>query len=468
MQLKKIFLAAAMICSALTGRALLSEATDINDLALIYTGSQHRPDWNKELFWPYVVHEYADGKKSWMFDSFLMIEFQVWNEQGVVVSFGESNTPGSQKQDWINLLDTQLGTKTGFGCKALDELIGELIPVLGEPGRKHKVLLTMPSAETKSGVTWGELNGKQLNFNRTEDRVAAQKWYTDLILEKWAEADFKNIELDGVYWVKEAFHDYDQVIVKPANDYLHNKGLKAYWIPYFTAWGRFDWDTVGIDAAFLQPNYYFRETTSIDQLQQAIDDAWEHNMCLEMEFEGYNYSWNPTTKIRSKFAPTNIGLYGYSPTSPRFYQRLVDYIDYFEANAVFEFMPIAYYSGFQAIYDFMNSGHPKDHELVDRLALLMNKRHVENEWDSEPRVVDGSNGIEDVETGDCNIAYAVDGGIYISDNAAGDVAVYTVDGRAVYSRANGGERLAYGETFACPAGIYIVRSGGKSLKIAVR
>lgn len=438
---------------------LLSEVTQINDLALIYTGSQHRPDWDKELFRPYVVHEYADGRKSWMFDAFLMIEFMKWNENGVQVSFGEYNAQASQKKDWIDLLDIQLGTKTGFGCKALDELIGELIPELGQPGYKHKVVLTMPSAESKSGNTWGEVDGKQLNFTSAADRLTALKWYADLMEQKWAEAGFKNLELEGIYWVKEAFSDADRATVTDANEYFKSKkGFKVFWIPYFTASSRFDWAKLGIDVAYLQPNYYFQETTPISQLYQAVEDAWENGLGLEIEFEGYNYAYNFNSGVRTKISPVNNGLYD---KSPAFYQRLVDYIDHFEKEAVFTYLPIAYYSGFEGVYDFMTSGNKKDHELMDRIALLMNARHVENGWDREPMA-----GIDDVTVGDHNIAYAVDGGIYIADPAASEVEVYTADGRQIF--VTNGERMNYGGVFACPRGVYIVRCGDRAVKVAVR
>lgn len=457
--MKKIALIAALVCSAFISSAKLSEVTDINDLALIYIGSQHRPDWDKELFRPYVVHEYADGRKSWMFDGFLMIEFMKWNKNGVQVSFGEYNSDASQKEDWIDLLDVQLGTYTGQGCRALDDLIGELIPQLGQPGYKHKVVLTMPSAEAKSGNTWGELNGRSLNFTSSSDCILALKWYADLIEQKWKEAGFKNLELEGVYWVKESFSGVDRTIVTEANDYFRTKkGFNVFWIPYFTATSRFEWADLGIDVAYLQPNYYFKETTPISQLQQAVEDAWEHGLGLEMEFEGYNYSWSPSTNVRTKYTCESCGLYD---VSPAFYQRLVDYIDHFEKEAVFTYLPIAYYSGFEAVYDFMTSGNKKDHELMDRLALLMNARHVDNGWDKEPTA-----GIDNVTTGDNTIAYAVDGGIYISDSAADAVSIYTTDGRQVY--ALDGERLSYGKIYSCPRGVYIVRCGDRAVKVAVR
>lgn len=458
--MKKLALVAALLLSVLTSPFASADITTINDLALIYIGSQHRPAWTKERLRPYVVHEYADGRKSWMFDGFLMIEFTKWNANGVQVGFGEFNGQASQKQDWLDLLETQLGLDTGnTGCVALDNLIEELIPVLGKPGCKHRVVLTMPSAEMKSGKTWGELNGSQLNFNNTNDRILAQKWYCDQIIQRFKDAHFKNLELAGIYWVKESIWDDVRSVVVASNQYFtKTRNLEVFWIPYFNAKGWDQWKDVGITTAYLQPNYFFRNTTPHSQLEQAVENAYNNDLGLEMEFEGYNFSWDPATKTQTKIKPANSALYSHSP---EFYQRMVDYVDYFEKMMVFEILPIAYYSGFQGVYDLMKSGNSKDREIMDRLALLMNKRHVINGWDKEP-----SAGIDEVTTGDNAVAYAVDGGIYISDSAAGPVNIYTVDGRQVYAR--NVERMFYGEIVPCAKGVYVVRCGGNALKIAVK
>lgn len=457
--MKKIFLFAALILSAFTSSAQISDLTDINDLALIYIGSQHRPDWNKELFYPYVVHDYLDGKKSWMFDGFLMIEFMKWNKNNKQVSFGEYVADGALQEDWKDLVDEQLGTKTGFGCKALDELIGEMIPVLGKPGHKHKVVLTMPSADASTGTTWGSAYNVKLDLMKAEDRIKAHKWYVDYIISQWNNAGFKNLELDGIYWVKEAMAKDQHYVVQTANDYVHSKGLKVYWIPYFNAASNFEWQELGMDMAYLQPNYYFSTETPISRLDTAIERVLQdenYGMGLEIEFEGYNFSWSPE-KGRTRQTPENCGMYGISPI---FYQRLVDYIDHFEDQGVFTFQPLAYYSGFQAVFDFMNSGNVKDHQLMDRLALLMNTRHVDSDWDREPVYA----GIDDVTADERNVAFGVDGGIIIADTTGCNVSVFTADGRVVYTRA-GGNRSEY---FECPRGIYIVHAGGRAVKVAVK
>ncbi|WP_242489642.1 DUF4855 domain-containing protein [Bacteroides thetaiotaomicron] len=48
----------------------------IKDLALIYQGGVHRIDWTSDQFLPYVVHQFADGHKDWLFDGFLF-----WSSQ---------------------------------------------------------------------------------------------------------------------------------------------------------------------------------------------------------------------------------------------------------------------------------------------------------------------------------------------------------------------------------------------------
>lgn len=436
---------------------------DINDLALIYIGGRHRPAWNKNLFKPYVVHTYPDGHKSWMFDGFLMIEFMTQDESGKQsVSFGEYNAACATKEDWEWLLEQQLGTSSGLGCKALDELIEELKSELGTPNHKHKVVLTVP-IPNQATLVWGRLDGVALNFANIDDKVKAMKWFADYMKDKWAEANFKNLDLEGVYWVSETMGNGNDQLAKRMNAYYHSVGLKSYWIPYFKATGRTQWEELGFSIAYTQPNYYFRTTVPIEQLQDAIGDSNVYGLGLEMEFEGYNFSYAGPGRPLNRITPSNCGLYG---NSPEFYQRLVDYIDWFEAYGVFDSSAISYYSGFQGVYDFENSGHPKDKELMNRLAEHLQRRHVEAGWHKDPA------GVDNIAVPDYKIAYAVEGGIYIADNAGNDVKVFNIDGRLVYSRdnaaADGVDRLHYGITVNCRPGIYIVSSPVKSVKVIVK
>lgn len=501
-------LSAAIICAALSLTAEVderpfSDATPIDDLALIYTGGQQRPDWNKDLFKPYVVHTYHDGKMSWMFDGFLMIEFAMYNDDGQYVGLGENVWTGQnaaykgKQEDWSRLLDVQLGTKTGNGVRALDDLIGEYIPVIGAPGHKHKVVLTMPINGTKGAELWGEIDGKNISMNQRE---MAMKWYADEIERRWNAAGFKNVELDGIYWVKEAFSNSltsdEENLVAEISRYCKTKGWAIYWIPYRNASGIDKAKTkFKIDLAYQQPNYYFQEyrtdasgkqyPVTKQWLYSAIVNAWDRDMGLEIEFEGYNFTWNPTTKVRRKVTPVNIGLFGLNQT---YYYRFKDYLDAFESYTVsasdeitylpnsgnivgekfnsFDWLPMAYYSGYQGVYDFETSGNAMDRQIINRLAIIMNKRHQITKWDSAPRTP--ASGITEVAVGNNEIAFGGTGCIVI-DEKAEDVSVYTIDGRLVYSDNNGGSTdYGMGRKIDCNPGIYVVRSGRSAVRVAVR
>ena len=148
--------------------------------------------------------------------------------------------------------------------------------------------------------------------------------------------------------------------------------------------------------------------------------------------------------------------------SPEFNQRFIDYIDYFEESGVFDFMSVAYYTGYEGVYDFETSGNPKDAEVINRLASILNERHIYTGWDQEPR----SAGIDDITLPDRVLAYGLDGAIYLADDIADSASIYTIDGRKVGTVA--GDKLHYGVTVPCEAGIYVVKAGNRSIKVAVK
>ena len=76
--LKKKYITLIVIISILTGvnTTLAAYQTDvISDMALIYQGGTHRPEWTEDELRPYVIHTFADGRMDWFFDSFLFFEF---------------------------------------------------------------------------------------------------------------------------------------------------------------------------------------------------------------------------------------------------------------------------------------------------------------------------------------------------------------------------------------------------------
>ena len=51
------------------------------NIAAIYTAANSRLPWTTEQLMPYVVHSYQDQSKphTWLFDTFLLLDFKVNN-----------------------------------------------------------------------------------------------------------------------------------------------------------------------------------------------------------------------------------------------------------------------------------------------------------------------------------------------------------------------------------------------------
>lgn len=462
---KKFILFAMALCVTVPGvtaedkYAELS-SKDINDLPLIYIGSPHRSKWNKEILTPYVVHTFEDGHKSWMFDGFLILEFVLFSEDGKENFSIDGAWPygqDSKKEHWETVLKNQLGLHNNTGCAAIDQLIDEYIPVLGAPTRKHKVVFSVPTP-LRAFQYWGEINGERLNFEKIEDRIKAQKWFIDLIVEEWKKADFKHLELDGIYWVSEApeFGQPSGQMATQINEYVHSLGMKTYWIPYYAVTSRDKWREMGFDLAYTQPNYAFDVKTPHEQLENAVTSAFDIGHGVEMEFEGYDFSIYDG--VYTKQPNASCSLYD---IHPELYDHVKGYVDEFERQEVYEYLPIAYYAGYQAFYDFVNSPNAKDRELIERMAKHIERRHITTDWYT-PK----SGGIGNVEPDKDFTVFGGDGFIYIGHNSGENAEIYALDGRRV--AAADSEALLYGTSVACAPGVYVVRCGHNAIKVAVK
>ena len=148
--------------------------TSILDMVLIYQGGVHRADWTPAEIAPYVVHTNRFGKKEWFFDGFLFLEFY----DGSKYNFcpGYSGRENARKQEWEWLIDRHFAD--GKAIKALNACIDDGIREMGAPPVKHRVVVGLPEPFMNQ-KDWGVLDGKELDFSKREDRVAASKWYID-------------------------------------------------------------------------------------------------------------------------------------------------------------------------------------------------------------------------------------------------------------------------------------------------
>ncbi len=430
-----LLLSAAPICLADDNVNRYGADPKISDLALIYAGNTHRPDWTKVQLEPYVTHVYADGSEDWLFDGFLFLEF---SKGDIAYQNGLKLEPANQ-EEWKELLDMYFAP--GLKLHALDELISDKKAVLGQPPLRHKVVITciaptkLPKG-TWSRDSWGKVNNKSLRFISKSDRVKAVQWYIDTLLEMWEQAGFENLDLEGVYWVEEGLYTNGEIIPE-INEYIHSKGLKSYWIPYYrdnqAYWSKWA-DPYGFDMVYLQPNYAFYNSATgqvfpYSLLTETIDTAKAYGMGLELEFETQGAS----NALHS--------------ANPELHQHINDYMDEFEKRGVFDEAGVAYYSGTQGMIHMANSRDSVDHATIDRLARYVAKRQ-------QKRAQNAS--VSEVIADSDSLATVTDRNVSLADG----VACHDINGRLIH---------AGGGTFECPAGIYIVSDkGGRSMKLFVK
>ena len=320
-------------------------ADDVQDLALIYQGGSHRMDWTVDEFRPYVVHEFTDGTKDWLFDGFLFLEFKNGSGRHYTVGYEKLN---ARKGEWAWLLDRIF--EEGKSLSALDACITEQIAELGKPGFKHQIVLGLPEAILDQ-KDWGELDGRTLDFSKEEDQLAATRWYIDELMKRFKAAKYKNLELSGFYWVAET-NNYCGQLTVPISEYIHSLGKLFYWIPYRQSKGAEDWKALGFDVAYQQPNHFFNHSIPDSRLDDACAFAREHGMAMEFEFD------EKATADRENSS----------------HARMKAYIDHFEKNDVFNSSALAYYCGNRGVLTLHESKNPADHALMDRLARLIQMR----------------------------------------------------------------------------------------------
>ncbi len=313
----------------------------IRDLALIYQGGRHRPDWTPEQFVPYVTHTFADGSKDWLFDGFLFLEF-VDGDRQYIPGLRMAN---ARKSDWLHYLDRVF--EPGKSLDALNRCIARQKELLGDPGFKHKVVLTVlpPIHHQKD---WGELNGRPLDFDNVDDCKLAVRWFLDQLVDRFNNGGYDNLELTGIYWVDEDMLHFDG-FPKHVAPYVHEKGLQFVWIPYFKAYGYDRWQDLGFDIAYHQPNHFFNKSIPDSRLDEACSIARQNGMALEFEFDAK-------------------ALHDAENSS---YDRMNAYIDAYWRNNVFTDAALAYYEGGIGVAEFAKNPTPENKTLIDRLARII-------------------------------------------------------------------------------------------------
>ncbi len=326
--------------------------TNAIDMALIYQGGVHRPQWATNRFAPYVTfRDTQAGKEEWLFDTFLFIEFK--DGKGHAYAADSGKNPAG-KSEWQFLLDRNFAANDGIPM--LEKTCEAARSRIGSPLRKRKVAITLPEP-VFAKTNWGELNGRALDFNKADDQISACEWFMDTAEEKWRELAPRNLDLAGFYWLDETAPTNAEFIQAVARR-VHARGKQFYWIPFWqpSHW-KGQWQSYGFDIAWQQPNHFFHPELPDSRLRDACYFADSHGMGLEMEFDPRMIS------------QPNI-----------FMPRFEAYFKAFDQFGVSQNASMAWYEGGVAIYELATSENPELRARYNSIGkFVLRRQHIADE-----------------------------------------------------------------------------------------
>jgi hypothetical protein len=200
---------------------------------------------------------------------------------------------------WQAYLESTIGKGSkNVNIAALNDVVGKYKQQLGlAADYKYPVYIAVPYIHLSDSVVFGSLDGEMIVPSTLENRVKIVKWFIDLILSSFETAGFEHVKLNGFYWhdelVQYSKSDTEDELIKAFNEYVHTKGYKSTWIPYYCAPGYETWKELGFDAAVLQNGYPFVEYANKETgekkegtINDALTQAKKYGMGIEIELSG--------------------------------------------------------------------------------------------------------------------------------------------------------------------------------------
>ena len=357
------------------------------DVSLV--GYWHREPyrWDAARFAPHVSWKAPDGTEQWLFEGFIFLEGSDWihGKTLVISPSGES----ADKSVWQYQLDLWLGAEGSVA--ELEKACAEVTGRIGAPSQRRGVIIGIPDAimfqrfsdKSSSTTYWGD----GLDFASTEDRLKALYWYMDTARAMFAQLGCKYLELSGFYITAEEIYlpwDIDvncqyknwDVIAPAVARYCHASGQGLYWIPYHMGPGYKYWKSLGIDQAWMQPNWYWDlRNEGRHPFSKTIAAIKEADMSgMELEFE---YSAVASQMTGGTMGPDGDGHLVFTAQDvPALQDRVRHYMKEFKDAGFFGEKSIALYSGTNAFTQLATSADPSDRALYDDICefLLGNRK----------------------------------------------------------------------------------------------
>ncbi|MFD1675687.1 DUF4855 domain-containing protein [Alicyclobacillus fodiniaquatilis] len=260
-------------------------AAGIQNMLLVETGAHgSEGTWSTSDFEPMVAYTDQTGKMTGsMFDTMLFLPY---------------GNVADTETGWNNYLNDLFTANQQLS--ALDQAVALANQALNRPGYKEKVVLSIPYSPFGSHA-FGTVNGQSLNFggsgtdpNAVNARSAAMTWYVNTILSRWKASNFQNLQLVGLYFDEEQYRENapgEQDLMTAAEQLAHTNQLPLFWIPFYGANRSDQWNQLGFDAAWIQPNYVEQgNAANTIRISNAMETAKESGMGIEVELNGLDTS----------------------------------------------------------------------------------------------------------------------------------------------------------------------------------
>jgi len=354
------------------------------DITLMAGGFSHKkPDtWTEDRAKAHVTYTDKNGQEHWLFEAFIFWAGHDHKRGGLDFAITAHNK-SAIKESWIDWIDYWFNEESG-AVKVLDQTIGNAKERLGEPSFRHSVVATLPTPimfetfgdKNSSTTYWGEIDGRQMDFSKLEDQITAFKWMMDQIRAAWDKVAPEHLDLAGFYIIDEELYctegsyNYQykrwDKLLPPVAGYAHSMNYGMYWIPYYMAPGYEHWKELGFDMAYMQPNHYW-DWEGKKPFESTIAEVEKLGMGMELEFEGtHGEKVRPCSSIlenlvngeKNERAELNRGM-------------LRDYFRYFKEAGFYGRVPIAIYTGTDAMHELASSTEPEDVEMYDEFCRFI-------------------------------------------------------------------------------------------------
>ncbi|KUO94897.1 DUF4855 domain-containing protein [Ferroacidibacillus organovorans] len=253
----------------------------IRNMMLAYSGSYGQMGtWTAKDFLPVTSYLLQNGQIGGrLFDTVLFLPYTLAQNQQAWLSYLNNLFAQNEQLSALN----QAMAKTDQGMNKFGY----------NPYPKEKVVIALPYPSYHSGA-WGLLGGQILSFKPTASdpgsvasRLTAIQWYLNTFLAKWKQAGFSNLSLAGFYLNDETVHytfPGEVSLIQGTSQMVHKAGYPLFWIPFYDAGGIEDWQSLGINAAWIQPNYAIQgKAAPAGRVANTVQLAKDNGMGVELE-----------------------------------------------------------------------------------------------------------------------------------------------------------------------------------------